>query len=74
MHEYISFIGSINDHLSDRLRTMVNDDFNERCHYQEPEIITFFNEPKDQYIDQLAYEHRAMQLVDDLCTLLYRKP
>ena len=74
MHEYISFIGSINDNVSERLKQMVNDDFNERSRYQEPEIITFFNEPQPAYTDELAYEYRVMKLIDDLCTLLYRKP
>jgi len=74
MHEYISFIGSVNDNLSERLKQMVNDDFNERSRYQEPEIITFFNEPQPAYTDELAYEYRVMKLIDDLCTLLYRKP
>lgn len=74
MQEYISFVGSVNDNLSERLKQMVNDDFNERARYQEPEIITFFKEPQDVYTDQLAYEKKAMELIDDLCTLLYRKP
>jgi hypothetical protein len=74
MHEYISFVGSVTDELSERLRVMVNDDFNERSRYQEPEVITFFNEPQAAYTDELAYEFRAFQLIDDLCTLLYRKP
>jgi hypothetical protein len=74
MHEYISFIGSIDDNLSERLKSMVNDDFNERARYQEPEIITFFNEAQSAYKDELAYEQRAFGLIDDLCTLLYRKP
>jgi hypothetical protein len=74
MHEYISFIGSVNDNLSERLKMMVNDDFNERSRYQEPETITFFNEPQAAYTDELAYEYRTMQLIGDLCTLLYRKP
>lgn len=74
MHEYVSFIGSVNDHLSERLKMMVNDDFNERSLYEEPEIVTFFNEPGAAYSDELAYEFQVMQLIDDLCTLLYRKP
>jgi hypothetical protein len=74
MHEYISFVGSVTDELSERLRMMVNDDFNERSRYQEPEVITQFNEPQAAYTDELAYEFRAFQLIDDLCTLLYRKP
>ncbi|MFA6082743.1 hypothetical protein [Mucilaginibacter sp.] len=74
MHEYISFIGSVNDDLSDRLKSMVNDDFNERARYQEPEVITFFNQPQPAYTNELAYEQRAFGLIDDLCTLLYRKP
>lgn len=74
MHEYISFVGSVNDNLSERLKSMVNDDFNERYRYQEPEIITFFNQPQAGYTDLLAYEKQVMQLIDDLCTLLYRKP
>ncbi|MBD1362581.1 hypothetical protein IDJ77_02055 [Mucilaginibacter sp. ZT4R22] len=74
MHEYISFIGSINDNLSERLKSMVNDDFNERARYQEPEITTIFNEAQPAYTNELAYEQRAFGLIDDLCTLLYRKP
>lgn len=74
MHEYISFIGSVDDSLSERLKSMVNDDFNERARYQEPEIITFFNEPQPAYTNELAYEQRAFGLIDDLCTLLHRKP
>jgi hypothetical protein len=74
MHEYISFVGSIYDNLSERLKSMVNDDFNERARYQEPEVITFFNETQPAYTNELAYEQRAFGLIDDLCTLLYRKP
>ncbi|MBS7565501.1 hypothetical protein KHS38_13900 [Mucilaginibacter sp. Bleaf8] len=74
MQEYISFIGSVNDHLSERLKSMVNDDFNERARYQEPETITCFNRVQSAYTDELAYEQRAFGLIDDLCTLLYRKP
>jgi hypothetical protein len=74
MHEYFSFIGSVQDGISDDLKNMVNDDFNERCRYQEPETVTFFNEPQKSYTDQLAYEERLLNLIDDLCTLLYNKP
>ncbi|HVX00152.1 MAG TPA: hypothetical protein VHA52_06945 [Candidatus Babeliaceae bacterium] len=74
MHEYFSFIGSVQDSISDDLKNMVNDDFNERPRYQEPETITFFNEPKGDYTDELAYEERLLTLIDDLCTLLYYKP
>ncbi|MES2060469.1 MAG: hypothetical protein V4456_01015 [Bacteroidota bacterium] len=74
MHEYLSFIGSVQDSISDDLKNMVNDDFNERPRYQEPEIVTFFNEPKTAYTDELAYEERLLALIDDLCTLLYDKP
>jgi hypothetical protein len=74
MHEYFSFIGSVQDSISDDLKNMVNDDFNERPRYQEPEIVTFFNEPKTAYTDELAYEERLLALIDDLCTLLYDKP
>ncbi|GAC1310315.1 MAG: hypothetical protein NVSMB24_27310 [Mucilaginibacter sp.] len=74
MHEYFSFIGSVQDSISDDLKNMVNDDFNERPRYQEPEIVIFFNEPKAVYTDELAYEDRLLTLIDDLCTLLYYKP
>ncbi|MDN3584617.1 hypothetical protein [Mucilaginibacter flavus] len=74
MHEYISFIGSVDDSLSERLKSMVNDDFNERTRYQEPEVITFFNKPQPGYTNELAYEQKAFALIDDLCTLLHRKP
>lgn len=74
MHEYFSFVGSVNDSVSDTLRDMVNNDFNERSRYQEPETITFFNEPKESYTDELAYEEKLLNLIDDLCTLLYHKP
>jgi len=74
MHEYFSFVGSVNDCVSDTLRDMVNNDFNERARYQEPEIITFFNEPQPLYTDELAYEDKLYLLIDDLCTLLYHKP
>jgi hypothetical protein len=74
MHEYISFIGSVNDNLSERLKQMVNDDFNERSRYQEPEVITSFNELQAPYTDKLAYEKRVIHLIDNLCTLLFRKP
>lgn len=74
MHEYFSFIGSVQDSISDDLKTMVNDEFNERPRYQEPEIVTFFNEPLAAYTDELAYEEKLLNLIDDLCTLLYYKP
>ncbi len=74
MHEYFSFVGSVNDSVSDTLRDMVNNDFNERSRYQEPEVITFFNEAKPPYADELAYEDRLFSIIDDLCTLLYHKP
>jgi hypothetical protein len=74
MHEYFSFVGSVNDSVSDTLRDMVNNDFNERSRYQEPEVITFFDEAKLPYADELAYEDRLFALIDDLCTLLYHKP
>lgn len=74
MHEYFSFVGSVRDSISDDLKTMVNDDFNERTRYQEPEIVTCFNHPKAVYTDELAYEERLLKLIDDLCTLLYDKP
>jgi hypothetical protein len=74
MYEYISFTGSVTDILSDRLKNMVNDDFNERARYSEPEVITFFNEPQPAYTDALDFEYRVLRLIDDLCTLLYRKP
>ncbi|WDF77139.1 hypothetical protein PQ469_24955 [Mucilaginibacter sp. KACC 22773] len=74
MHEYFSFIGNVRDSISDDLKNMVNDDFNERTRYQEPEIVTFFNKPKGLYTDELAYEERLLKLIDDLCTLLYHKP
>ena len=75
MHEYFSFVGSVRDSISDDLKNMVNDDFNERMRYQEPEIITFFNEPQTvYYTDELAYEDRLLCLIDDLCTVLYYKP
>ena len=74
MYEYISFIGSTNDMLSDRLKNMVNDDFNERARYQEPELITFFNEPQPPYTDVLAFDWRVLRLIDDLRTLLHHQP
>ena len=74
MHEYFSFVGNVQDSISDDLKNMVNDDFNERPRYQEPETVTFFNEPKGAYTDELAYEERLLALIDDLCTLLYYKP
>ncbi len=74
MHEYISFIGSINDSISDDLKNMVNDDFNERNRYQEPEITTFFSKPQGHYTNELDYEERLLDLIDDLCTVLYYKP
>jgi hypothetical protein len=74
MHEYFSFVGSVKDSVSDTLRGMVNNDFNERSRYQEPEIITFFDEPKPSYNDELAYEKRLFSLIDDLCTLIFNLP
>jgi len=74
MREYFSFVGSVDDSISDDLKNMVNDDFNERFRYQEPEIITCFNQPGTTYTDELAYEEKLINLIDDLCTLLYQKP
>ncbi|QEM06181.1 hypothetical protein DIU31_022665 [Mucilaginibacter rubeus] len=74
MHEYFSFVGSVNDSVSDTLRDMVNNDFNERARYQEPEVVTFFNQAQPRYTDELAYEDKLYLLIDDLCTLLYHKP
>jgi hypothetical protein len=72
MNEYISFIGCGRDRLSDDLFNMANTDFNERPSFQEPELLTFFNERKGKYADGLAYEHHVFNLIDDLCTLLYQ--
>ena len=74
MQEYISFIGSTSDIVSDSLLDMVNSDFNERGGCQELKITTLFNEPKSVFIDELAYGCHVLGLIDDLCTLLNRKP
>lgn len=71
MDEHIGFVASTNDVMSDAFFRMVNDDFNERTAYQEPEIITLFNEDTGAYSDQLAYEYQLLELITDLCTLLY---
>jgi hypothetical protein len=70
MHEYIGFIGSNRDALSENLITMAENDFNERSRLQEPEIRTLFNEAQPAYADALGYEQRVLTLIDDLCTLL----
>jgi len=74
LNEYIGFIGSTNDVMSDTLFNIVNNDFNERPAFQEPQINTFFNEPMPAYTDQLAYEDKLLELITDLCTLLYNQP
>jgi hypothetical protein len=74
MTEYISFIGSGDDALCDDVFSMVNTDFNERPSFQEPELVTHFNEPKGKYADDLNYEFEVFGIIDDLCTLLYKKP
>ena len=74
MNEYISFIGSTNDMISDSLLDMANSDFNERARCQEPATTTSFDEPKPVYANELAYVESLFKLIDDLCGLLNRKP
>lgn len=74
MHESIGFIGSTTDALSENLLSMVENDFNERMRSQEPELLTHFNQSQPRYTDRLAYEERALCLIDDLVTLLLKKP
>jgi len=74
MHESIGFVGSTTDALSETLFSMTENDFNERMHAQEPELLTYFNEANPAYTDELAYEEGALQLIDDLTTLLLKQP
>jgi len=74
MHEYISFIGSSTDAVSDTLFEMVENDFNERGQSQEPEMLTHFHEALPAYADKLGYAAQVFDLITDLCTLLYEKP
>lgn len=74
MHEYIGFIGSNTDAVSDTLFEMVENDFNERSYAQEPELRTVFNERQTAYTDKLAYAEKVLDLITDLCTLLYQQP
>jgi len=74
MNEHIGFVASVTDVLSDSLFRMVNDDFNERPSFQEPEITTRFGEKLPQYTDQLACEDQLLELITDLCSLFYKQP
>jgi hypothetical protein len=74
MHEYVGFIGSADDINSDSLLGMVNNDFNERSDFQEPELTTLFNEPQPAYSDKLDFEYRLFALMDKIATLLYQTP
>jgi hypothetical protein len=70
MHEYIGFVGSLDNGIGDTLIETVENDFNERLHMQEPELLTHFTEPQAAYTDKLAYEQAVLTLIADLCTLL----
>lgn len=74
MQEYISFIGSTSDIVSDGLLDMVNSDFNERGGYEELVTTTVFNNPQYLYADQLAFGFGVLELIDALCTLLNQGP
>ena len=74
MNEHIGFVASVTDVLSDSLFRMVNDDFNERPSFQEPEVTTRFSEKLPQYADQLACEDQLLELITDLCSLFYTQP
>ena len=74
MHEYVGFIGSTKDALSDDLFQMVDNDFNERSQMQEPQLVTHFDREQAGYTDELAYEQRLFDLLDDLCHLLSQTP
>lgn len=74
LQEYVSFIGSVDDSISDSLLEMVNNDFNERARFQEPEMLTLFDQPRGRYSDELAFAERLFALIDDVCSLLTLKP
>jgi hypothetical protein len=74
MHEYVGFIASNRDALSDDLYMMVENDFNERTNFQQPEILTNFEGKRTKYKDELAYSERVFKLIDELAYLLNQQP
>ena len=74
MREYVGFIGSTKDALSDDLFQMVDNDFNERSQMQEPQLVTHFDREQPGYTDNLKYEELLFGLIEDLCHLLSKIP
>lgn len=70
MHEYIGFVANLDNSIGDTLIETVENDFNERLHMQEPQLLTHFTQPQEAYTDELAYEQAVLSLIADLCTLL----
>ncbi|WP_343559576.1 hypothetical protein [Sphingobacterium sp.] len=71
MGNYIAFVGPSVGGISDMLLDMVNNEFSENTHFQEPEIVQVFDGRSNEPID-FCFEHAIFKLLDDVCTILYK--
>ena len=71
MENYIAFVGASVGGISDMLLDMVNNEFSENTHFQEPEIVQVFDGRSNEPID-FCFEHAIFKLLDDVCTILYK--
>ncbi|TSJ40916.1 hypothetical protein FO440_14355 [Mucilaginibacter corticis] len=72
--DYISFIGETSGAVYENIKNMLNDDFNERSGTQNFEVNIAFNKEKGSYHDQLGYEEKVIEIINELCCLLTELP
>jgi hypothetical protein len=72
--QYISFIAENEGWLFDNMVQMVESELNECSHIEEPTITQVFDDPKAVLCEGLGFEHRILQLIHDLCTILNQLP
>ncbi|MGF7079636.1 hypothetical protein [Mucilaginibacter sp. UYCu711] len=68
--QYISFYWSSKDCFYDMLFDMVNNEFQECGITDEPMSIQFFDTPQTDFVNDLNFENRLFNLIDNLCELL----
>ncbi len=74
LSEIVHFIAENEGSLYDSLAEMVNSEFNEKCHTQEPVLVKIYDQQLDGNNDTLDFERRLFALIDNLCILLNDLP
>jgi hypothetical protein len=69
-NQYISFYWSGEDSLYEMLFEMINNEIQECGITDEPMIVQVFDSPQNQPLNDLNFEKRLFELIDQLCKIL----